>query len=559
MIDLHPGDSDLFGENDAFENGPNNQADNEDAKDENILNTPPSLRDEEITPPKPPPKTTRSPPKTSTRAPTWKYDVCVSFRRPKERITSRIPDSIITQFTIHRAVNAYRTPDFYKGLTNKARHNLLMQPPYSAWKDLKQDYIPKFDFATPMFKVALKDKSCHLFKAYPKEEELAQMPEPGIFLKNNIPDSEHVRFFVTFDCKISQRTILRAIKSESVVEVTDFTCQEDPSTPVRNLVQAADRAALLLTSQPTEAVSTWMAALPTYSRELAERRADLEAENTIQPSNCSPVIKVGTPATVPRRSTSDSPFHANNAGKLHRNFQVTIGRQGGRDVVVTPDTTSPPGIARSEEPPHQQAPQPIIKPVDTEQLMAPTTEVPPNLQPFIMQILAAQQQLHPKASAHERLGPVTPPPPKVKHPHNQPRRGRPQYFRRYNGPPRRRSYSPRSRSPRRNEHSRGRSPSPKRPREGYQPRGEESRRSPMRHRPQDVNTAYRPRESRPNHRDGRPQQEKDHPRRSSIERERTKNEMDDRGFEEFSHLLGLPARQVMETFRAVQQRRAPYI
>jgi hypothetical protein len=81
----------------------------------------------------------------------------------------------------------------------------------------------------------------------------------------------------------------------------------------------------------------------------------------------------------------------------------------------------------------------------------------------------------------------------------------------------------------------------------------------MRHRPQDVNTAYRPRESRPNHRDGRPQQEKDHPRRSSIERERTKNEMDDRGFEEFSHLLGLPARQVMETFRAVQQRRAPYI
>lgn len=227
--------------------------------------------------------------------------------------------------------------------------------------------------------------------------------------------------------------------------------------------------------------------------------------------------------------------------------------------MVTPDTTSPPGIARSEEPPHQQAPQPIIKPVDTEQLMAPAMEVPPNLQPFIMQILAAQQQLHPKASAHERLGPVTPPPPKVKHPHNQPRRGRQQYFRRYNGPPRRRSYSPRSRSPRRNEHSRGRSPSPKRPREGYQPRGEESRRSPMRHRPQDVNTAYRPRESRPNHRDERPQQEMDRPRRSSIDRERAKNEMDDRGFEEFSHLLGLPARQVMETFRAVQQRRAPYI
>jgi len=164
------------------------------------------LRD--YTPPRPPPKTTQSPPKSSTRAPTWKYDVCVSFRRPKERVTSRIPDSIITQFTIHRAVNAYRTTEFYKGLTNKARHNLLMTPPYSAWKDLEGNFIPKFDFAAPMFKVAMKDKTCHLFKAYPKEEELAQMPEPGIFLKNNIPDSEHVRFFVTFDCRISQRTML---------------------------------------------------------------------------------------------------------------------------------------------------------------------------------------------------------------------------------------------------------------------------------------------------------------------------------------------------------------
>jgi hypothetical protein len=324
-----------------------------------------------------------------------------------------------------------------------------------------------------MFKVALKDKSCHLFKAYPKEEDLAQMPEPGIFLKNGLPDSEHVRFFVTFECKISQKTVLWAIKSESVVEVTDFSCQEDHSTPVKNLLQAADRAAFLLTSQPTEAVAAWMAALPTYSRELTEQKMALELGHTLQSLDCSPGIKVGAPATVPRRSTSDSPFHANNAGKLHRNFQITIGMKGGRDVVVMPDTTSPPSITRSEEPPRQQQPI-IIKPVDTEQLMAPNPEVP-NLQPFIMQILAAQQQMQPKVSAHERLGLVTPPPPKGRQPHNQQRRGRPQYFRRYNGPPRRRSYSPRSRSPRRNENNRGRSPSPKRPREGYQLRGEEGR------------------------------------------------------------------------------------
>jgi len=321
LIDLHPGDNDLFGKNDAFDNGPNNQADNEDTKDDGMLNTPPSIRDEDLTPPRPPPKTTRSPPKTSTRAPTLRYDVCVSFRKPKERFSTKLPDTIVTQYTIYRATNAYRQTEFYKALTNKARHNLLNTPPYSAWKDLQGPFIPKFDFATPMFKVALKDKSCHLFKAYPKEEDLAQMPEPGIFLKNGKPDSEHVRFFVTFECNISQKTVLRAIKLENIVEVTDFSSQEDYSTPAKNLLQAADRRAYLLTSQPTEAAAVWMAALPTYSRELTEGKTALESGKPLQLLDCSPEIKIGAPATLPRRSTSDTPFHTNNAGKLHRNFE----------------------------------------------------------------------------------------------------------------------------------------------------------------------------------------------------------------------------------------------
>jgi hypothetical protein len=324
------------------------------------------------------------------------------------------------QYTIYRATNAYKQTEFYKALTNKARHNLINTPPFSAWKTLQGPYIPKFDFTTPMFKIALKDKSCHLFKAYPKEEDLAQAPEHGIFLKNGKPDSEHVRFFVTFECNISQKTVLRAIKSENVVEVTDFSRQEDYSTPAKNLLQAADRAAYLLTSQPTEAAAAWMAALPTYSRELTERKTALESGKPLQLLDCSPEMKIGAPATLPRRSTSDTPFHANNAGELHRNFQVTIGMKGGRDVVVTADTTSPPSLTRSEEPLHQQ---PIIKPVDTEQLMAPAPEVP-NLQPFIMQILAAQQQMQPKVSAHDRLGPITPPPQQMKQSHNQQRRGK---------------------------------------------------------------------------------------------------------------------------------------
>jgi len=104
--------------------------------------------------------------------------------------------------------------------------------------------------------------------------------------------------------------------------------------------------------------------------------------------------------------------------------------------VVTPDTTSPPNLAKSEESQQQQQQQHTITPVDTEQLMAPTPEVP-NLQPLFMQFLAAQQHMLPKISAHERLGPVAPPPQQLGPTNNQQKKAKKnQYFRRYNGPPR---------------------------------------------------------------------------------------------------------------------------
>ncbi len=61
--------------------------------------------------------------------------------------------------------------------------------------------------------------------------------------------------------------------------------------------------------------------------------------------------------------------------------------------MATPDTTSTPNLMKPDEPQKQ-----ITTVVDTDQLMAPAPEVP-DLQPFIMQILAAQQQMMPKPSA----------------------------------------------------------------------------------------------------------------------------------------------------------------
>jgi len=89
--------------------------------------------------------------------------------------------------------------EFYKALATKARVNLLNMPPFQAWKTLQGPYIPKFNFANPMFKFTLKDK---------KEKDLAQAQEAGICLRNKKPDTEHVRCYVTFECNISQKTVL---------------------------------------------------------------------------------------------------------------------------------------------------------------------------------------------------------------------------------------------------------------------------------------------------------------------------------------------------------------
>ncbi len=178
-----------------------------------MLHTPPPLKEEDLSPKvvKNSSKT-KSPPKITSRAPTTHYHICVSFRKPKERVHCKIPDTCVVQYTIQRARNAYCQQEFYKALTTKARANLLTTQPYSAWSQLQGPYIPKFKFASPMLKFALADKSCHIYKTYPKEEEVVVAPEPGVFLRHDKPDTEHVRFYITFDCNISQKTILRSIK-----------------------------------------------------------------------------------------------------------------------------------------------------------------------------------------------------------------------------------------------------------------------------------------------------------------------------------------------------------
>jgi hypothetical protein len=221
------------------------------------------------------------------------------------RLTNRAPDTCVVQYTINRAPNAYRQLEFYKALATRARSNLLTTPPYAAWSQLQGPYIPKFDFAGPMFKFVLADKSCHTFKTYPKEEEVVVAPEPGVFLWNDKPDTEHVRFYVTFDCNISQKMILRAIKMEKVVKTLDTEVQEEYPTSVKRLIQAADRAAYILSSNPQQAAAEWMAAFPTYTRELTEWSPTATKFTPLQPQLCEPEKPAEDLATLPQNSTSE--------------------------------------------------------------------------------------------------------------------------------------------------------------------------------------------------------------------------------------------------------------
>jgi len=125
LISLHPEDSNFFGDNETFNFGSQNQgpnSTNNEKGNEQMLHTPPSLKDEDL----PPKVLKKSPPKTTSRAPTVQYDICVSFRRPKERLNNnKFPDTCVVQYTIYRAQNAYRQLEFYKALAMKARSNRI--------------------------------------------------------------------------------------------------------------------------------------------------------------------------------------------------------------------------------------------------------------------------------------------------------------------------------------------------------------------------------------------------------------------------------------------------
>ena len=585
---MHPEDSDFYGDSEPFDFGLQQQgptSTNEEKENEHLLHTPPQIREEDL-PPKVPrnPAKTRSPPKTTSRAPTVRYDILVSFRRPKERLTNKAPDTCVAQYTLNRAPNAYRQPEFYKGLATRARTNLLLTPPYSAWSQLQGPFIPKFDFASPMFKYALADKTCHTFKTYPKEEDTVVAPEPGVFLRNERPDTEHVRFYVTFDCNISQKTILRAIKEEKVVETLDSGVQEEYPTPVMNLLQAADRAAYILSSNPQQAAAEWMAAFPIYTKELTEWSPTALKFQQVQPQICGPELTADNPATLPRNSTSEVPFIATNFGqpKIRKNLQVTINTKGGgRDIVATPDTTGTP------QPGPQEDPQDLtIKPVDTSMLMAPIPqEENPNIKGLLLQILNNQQQMVPRPSAYHRLGPRTPPLQKTDQPKKSKRAikrdlyfqrksalhrsrssstrsdsGRRNQSRHRSPSPKRskeerqtsrhRSKSPRSRSTRRQDHSKDRSVSPKRPRDDLRThhRREEDRRSPPRPRHPEDRPRPKSRPSRSPDKPARPQRETDHIRKSMPDEEKAKpNEQI--SYAEYGRLLGVPAHKVREVFR----------
>jgi hypothetical protein len=343
-------------------------------------------------------------------------------------------------------------------------------------------------------------------------------PEPGVFLLNDRPDTEHMRFYITFDCNISQKTILWAIKTEKVVETLDSEVQEEYPTPVKKVIQAADRAAYILSSNPQQAAADWMAAFPIYTRELTEWSPTALKFQQVQPQICGPEKTADNPATLPQSSTSEVPVIATNFGqpKIRKNLQVTINtKAGGRDIVTTPDTTGPPQPGPPEEPQDL-----TIKPLDTAMLMAPIPqEETPHIQGLLLQILTNQQQM---VSAYHRLGPRTPPLQKK----DQPKKSkkaieRDLYFQRKSALHRSRSSStksdsarrnpskdrspspkspkeerrtsrhqsksPRSRSTRRQDHSKDRSVSPKRPRDEHRAnhRREGDRRSPPRHRHQE--------------------------------------------------------------------------
>jgi len=121
-------------------------------------------------------------------------------------------------------------------------------------------------------------------------------------------------------------------------------------------------------------------------------------DTMLQLQFCKPEKQAEDPATLPQNSTSEILLIVTNFGqtKIRWNLQVTISSKGGRDIVAMPDNTSPP-----HQNPQDKPQDLMVKPVDTNTLLAPVPPEAPDIQGLLMQILTAQQQMVTKPLAYQ--------------------------------------------------------------------------------------------------------------------------------------------------------------
>ena len=337
-----------------------------------------------------------------------RMEIYVSLRNHGEKVDSRkIPKTCITQFVLNRSPLAYLNIDFYKATVTAAKNNLMTAAPFNAFNQLRGPWMPTLEFRNPMFKFPETEHKCFMLKSYPTDHDLMLIPEPYRFTTTQNPANEYQKMYVIFECGFHQKMQLQPIKTEQQETLKKHVGLEgDYNTPTNNLLHNADKALNMLDKDIQQARTEWINALTTYKNELSQ--VQVNALTQIQPQPYQQSLSDEAHIVTNETSQTRIPLIVTKTGQAKPNLQVQLKRTGEREVHHTPDTTGTPVSAPTEGP---SAPQ--IQPVQMEQLFgqpltAPMVTMTPDL--FFNIIMQQQRQLAP-ISAHQRLGPKTPPMP----------------------------------------------------------------------------------------------------------------------------------------------------
>jgi hypothetical protein len=354
-----------------------------------------------------------------------RLDVYVSLRNIGQKgETIKKNKQILTQFSLNRSPRAYLNPEFYQTTFQIAKTHLMQAPPFPSMLAHKGPWQPTIEFAHPHVRFASSDTHYVQVKLPLTEQFMKNTPEPHRFTNNDKCPIEYQKMYINFECIIGNSKFLTTcIKVEPKESRTRSTGSDgDYNIPTNALLDGLEKVLQQDVSDHEIFYQNAMTAVDTYK--ILRQNMEMEGMREKKPQPYKQALPDSAHLAPDKKSAPTIPTLVSKDGKVRENLKIQktgnnrqVQHTGPLQVPKASASTST-STSTSTTVEKESTPKAFLKlqPVPIAQISEPP---PPQSMEYLqalnkedlLQLLVQQQQKDTtqRVSAHQRLGPITPP------------------------------------------------------------------------------------------------------------------------------------------------------